>query len=45
MQKVLKQKTESNVASTYGFRSGPRPQQNLNSDGLASLVERYKGKK
>jgi hypothetical protein len=45
MQKVLKQKTESNVVGTYGFRSGARPQQNLNSDGLASLVERYKGKK
>lgn len=45
MQKVLKQKTENNVATTYGFRSGLRPQQSLNSDGLASLVERYKGKK
>jgi hypothetical protein len=45
MQKVLKQKTENNVATTYGFRSGHRPQQTLNSDGLASLVERYKGKK
>jgi hypothetical protein len=44
MQKVLKQNQNTNVAGTYGFRSAPKLQQALNSDGLAKLVERYKGK-
>jgi len=44
MQKVLKQNQNTNVAGNYGFRSAPKLQQNLNSDGLAKLVERYKGK-
>jgi hypothetical protein len=44
MQKVLKQNQTSNVAGNYGFRSAPKLQQNLNSDGLAKLIERYKGK-
>lgn len=44
MQKVLKQNQSSNVAGTFGFRSAPKLQQNLNSDNLAKLVERYKGK-
>jgi hypothetical protein len=44
MQKVLKQNQTSNVAGTFGFRSAPKLQQNLNSDNLAKLVERYKGK-
>lgn len=44
MQKVLKQKETVNVAGNYGFRTAPKLQQNLNSDGLAKLVERYKGK-
>jgi hypothetical protein len=44
MQKLLKQNQNTNVAGNYGFRSAPKLQQNLNSDGLAKLVERYKGK-
>jgi hypothetical protein len=44
MQKVLKQNQNTNVAGNYGFRSAPKLQQTLNSDGLAKLVERYKGK-
>ena len=44
MQKVLKQNQNTNVAGTYGLRTAPKLQQTLNSDGLAKLVERYKGK-
>jgi hypothetical protein len=44
MQKVLKQNQNTNVAGTYGIRTAPKLQQTLNSDGLAKLVERYKGK-
>jgi hypothetical protein len=43
MQKLLKQ-NNTNVAGNYGIRTAPKLQQNLNSDGLAKLVERYKGK-
>lgn len=44
MQKLLKQNQNTNVAGTYGIRTAPKLQQNLNSDNLAKLVERYKGK-
>jgi hypothetical protein len=44
MQKVLKQKQTNNVSGSYGLRSAPRLQQNPNSDNLAKLVERFKGK-
>ena len=44
MQKLLKQNQNTNVVGTYGIRTAPKLQQNLNSDGLAKLVERYKGK-
>ncbi len=44
MQKLLKQNQNTNVAGNYGIRTAPKLQQNLNSDGLAKLVERYKGK-
>jgi len=43
MQKLLKQNS-TNVAGTYGIRTAPKLQQNLNSDNLAKLIERYKGK-
>jgi hypothetical protein len=44
MQKVLKQKQNNSVVGSYGLRSAPRLQQNSNSDNLAKLVERFKGK-
>jgi hypothetical protein len=44
MQKLLKQNQNINVAGNYGIRTAPKLQPNLNSDGLAKLVERYKGK-
>lgn len=44
MQKLLKQNQNTNVAGNYGIRTAPKLQQNLNSDSLAKLVERYKGK-
>jgi len=44
MQKLLKQNNNTNVVGTYGIRTAPKLQQNLNSDNLAKLVERYKGK-
>jgi hypothetical protein len=44
MQKLLKQNKQTSVAGSYGLRSAPRLQQNLSSDSLAKLVERYKGK-
>jgi hypothetical protein len=44
MEKLLKQNKQTSVAGSYGLRSAPRLQQNLSSDSLAKLVERYKGK-
>jgi hypothetical protein len=44
MEKVLKQNQATNVASAFGFRTAPKLQNKPNSDELASLVERYKGK-
>lgn len=44
MQKLLKQNQNISVAGTYGIRTAPKLQQNLNGDVLAKLVERYKGK-
>ena len=44
MEKVLKQNQATNVASAFGIRTAPKLQNKPNSDALASLVERYKGK-